>query len=118
MSFPVFELPCAESVKMYRPSRDQSVGRLEGAVLSRASSCPTPLVAFWYTLLPEKRKAIRLPSGDQTGFEFDLELNVNREAPPRTRSCNQMSEIPVCGSRREIATALPSGEIAGHCTIP
>src|SRR5262245_58695581 len=99
---------------MKRPSGDQSVADLFCAVSRSNSSFPAPLVGFRYKLFSSFRgepKAIRLPSGDQTGLLSGASFEVKRLSTPRLTSSNQISVLPFA-SRRS-AKWLPSGESEG-----
>src|SRR5258708_2718114 len=83
-----------------RPSRDQSVGT---ARLGHSSSnCSVPLPVAGLTQMPyfplrTEVNAMRLPSGDQTGFPLLAGPKVKRDSVLRARSYIQRSVVAVWG---------------------
>src|ERR1039458_2045092 len=57
--------------------------------------------------------AIRVPSGDQTGFTSSAGSEVSRILPPRTRSKIQISRVLICGSRMQTGRLVLSGGRGG-----
>src|SRR5215471_4080545 len=104
---------------MYLPSRDQSVASWKGESPS-TSSWPVWLAFLTNMLFPflaTELKMMRAPSGDQMGHRA-LPPKVKREAVPRARSWSHRSETPDWGSRRSVATVVPSGEREAHSMLP
>src|SRR5215470_3093282 len=80
------------------------------------SSSLTPVADFKYksrTPLRSDEKAIRVPSGDHTGFDSSAGSKVKREPVRRVRSMIQMSRFSVDEVVRPTATRFSSGDRAG-----
>src|SRR5262249_44809084 len=97
-----------------RPSADQSAGTFEPSEWKRSRSSPTPLEDFSKrsssSLLGPDPKAMRLPSGDQTGSHVGLSPAVSLATTPRVTSACQSSRPPTSKFTTSITTCFSSGE--------
>ena len=92
------------------------MARLVVVESSSRSSCPLPSVGIWKSLVTPSRpeeKAIRVPSGFQTGCWSQAAWRVSGMLTPRDESISQMSVLPASLCWRRSAIRLPFGDSAG-----
>src|SRR5262245_56459379 len=101
-----------------RPSGDQLVAITIPALVDRTSSFSSlsPLTSFSSTWLLLNVKAIRFPSGDQTGYSAIPLPSVNLVVPlPCDTSISHRSALVTsCGIVRDATARVPSGDNAAR----